>query len=253
MVLCIHYQSIDFPTFAFKRKVFKNMSKSTPQVIYEDNHLLILNKPSGWLVQGDKTGDKTLTDWGKNYIKERYNKPGAVFLNPAHRLDRPVSGITVFARTSKALERMTKLFRDNEIQKTYLAVVDKKPKNLSGTLVHYLEKDSAKNVVKVYSQQRGQSKKAELSYNLLGNLDGTSLLEVKPKTGRPHQIRAQLSWLNCPIKGDLKYGYSTANSDKSIHLHAFKISFVHPVKKEQVTFTSKPNWQDFNSLINELD
>lgn len=224
-----------------------------PQVIYEDNHLLLLNKPSGWLVQGDKTGDKTLTDWGRDYIKKKYDKPGDVFLHPTHRLDRPVSGITVFARTSKALERMNKLFRDDKIQKTYLAVVNGKPANDQGKLVHWLYKDGQKNIVKAYKKPMGTAKEAELDYELLGHADKHSLLKVMPKTGRSHQIRVQLASMKTPIKGDLKYGYPEPNSDKSIHLHAFQISFVHPVKKESVTFTSSPKWTVFKQQIDELD
>ena len=223
-----------------------------PQVIYEDNHLLLLNKPSGWLVQGDKTGDKTLTDWGRAYIKRKYNKPGDVFLHPTHRLDRPVSGITVFARTSKALERMNKLFREDKVQKTYLAVVGNKPPAQSGKLVHWLFKDTKKNMVKAYNKPMGSAKEAELEYDLLGNDDGHSLLKVMPKTGRPHQIRVQLASMKTRIKGDLKYGYPEANPDKSIHLHAFQISFVHPVQKELVTYTCTPKWHEFKHQIDGL-
>ena len=225
----------------------------SPQVIYEDNHLLLLNKPSGWLVQGDKTGDKTITDWGRDYIKEKYHKPGDVFLHPTHRLDRPVSGITVFARTSKALERMNKLFRDDKITKTYLAVTSGKPNNPAGKLIHWLDKDGNKNLVKAFNKPKGNAKQAELDYELLANYQGHSLIKVMPKTGRSHQIRVQLSSMKCSIKGDLKYGYPEPNSDKSIHLHAFQISFVHPVRKEEVTFTCLPPWQEFKNHINELD
>ncbi|WP_421875265.1 RluA family pseudouridine synthase [Marinoscillum sp.] len=223
------------------------------QVLYEDNHLLVLNKPAGWLVQGDKTGDETLTDWGRAYIKEKYDKPGDVFLHPTHRLDRPVSGITVFARTSKALERMNKLFRDDKIKKTYLAVTSGKPTNPMGKLIHWLDKDGSKNLVKAYSKPKGNAKQAELDYELLANDKGHSLIKVMPKTGRSHQIRVQLASMTCSIKGDLKYGYPEPNPDKSIHLHAFQISFVHPVRKEEVTFTCLPPWQEFKSIINELD
>ena len=225
----------------------------SPQVIYEDNHLLLLHKPAGWLVQGDKTGDKTITDWGRSYIKEKYDKPGDVFLHPTHRLDRPVSGITVFARTSKALERMNKLFRDDKITKTYLAVTSGKPSNPAGKLIHWLDKDGKKNLVKAFSKPKGIAKQAELDYELLANNQGHSLIKVMPKTGRSHQIRVQLASMKCSIKGDLKYGYPEPNQDKSIHLHAFQISFVHPVRKERVTFTCLPAWQEFNNHINELD
>lgn len=224
-----------------------------PEVLYEDNHLLILDKPTGWLVQGDITGDKTLTDWGRNYIAKKYKKPGAVFLHPVHRLDRPVSGITVFARTSKALERMNKLFRDDEVKKTYLAVTANTPEDPEGRLIHWLEKDGEKNIVKAFSREKGSAKKAELTYELLGSIKGNSLLKVLPKTGRPHQIRVQLAKMNCPIKGDLKYGYSVPNPDKSIHLHAFQLSFVHPVKRDNQMIMSKPKWPEFKTLIHELD
>lgn len=223
-----------------------------PKVIYEDNHLLVLNKPTNWLVQGDKTGDRTLTDWGKDYIAEKYQKPGAVFLHPTHRLDRPVSGITIFARTSKALERMNKLFREDDIQKTYLAVVQKKPTEPSGTLINWLDKDGAKNVVKAYDKPKGNAKKAELDYSLLAIEKDGALLKVMPKTGRSHQIRVQLAKMGCVIKGDLKYGFPAPNSDKSIHLHAFQISFVHPVKKEIIQFSCLPDWSEFKSIIHEL-
>lgn len=223
-----------------------------PKIIYEDNHLLVLHKPTSWLVQGDKTGDRTLTDWGKDYIAEKYQKAGAVFLHPTHRLDRPVSGITIFARTSKALERMNKLFRDDQVQKTYLATVQKKPEIPSGKLTHWLDKDSSKNIVKAYDTPGGNAKKAELDYVLLATEKGESLLKVMPKTGRAHQIRVQLAKMGCIIKGDLKYGYPTPNPDKSIHLHAFRISFVHPVRKESVQFSCLPAWIEFHSIIQKL-
>lgn len=224
-----------------------------PKIVYEDNHFLIIHKPSGWLVQGDKTGDRTLTDWGRDYLKKKYQKPGDAFLHPTHRLDRPVSGITVFASTSKALERTNKLFRDDQVQKTYLAVVQGRPKNPAGKLTHWLDKDSKKNVVKAYSSMRGQAKKAELDYLLLATDKDSSLLRVMPKTGRAHQIRVQLSQMGCSIKGDLKYGFSEPNPNKSIHLHAYKISFMHPVKKELLSLRCEPNWSEFKDIIHELD
>lgn len=224
-----------------------------PQVLYEDNHLLILNKPAGWLVQGDITGDPTLTDWGKDYIKKKYDKPGAVFLHPCHRLDRPVSGVTIFARTSKSLERVSKLFHDDKIQKTYLAMVQNRPEETSGKLTHWLVKDAEKNITKAYNKAKGSAKYSELDYTLQGSIKGLSLLVVKPKTGRPHQIRVQLAKMNCPIKGDLKYGYPTPNHDKSISLHAYQISLIHPVKKEPLTITCPPDWFEFNHQINGLD
>ncbi|MFY0607299.1 MAG: RluA family pseudouridine synthase [Cyclobacteriaceae bacterium] len=226
---------------------------TSPSVLYEDNHLLILNKPAGWLVQGDKTGDKTITDWGRAYIKEKYNKPGEVFLHPCHRLDRPVSGITIFARTSKALERMNKLFREDDITKTYLAAVGGKPPQESGKLVHWLEKNGKNNTVKAFTKAKGTAKRAELDYTLLARENDLSLLKVLPKTGRAHQIRVQLSSMKCPIAGDLKYGFPKPNPDKSIHLHAFAIKFVHPVRKDLMEVNCKPNWDEFTGIINELD
>jgi len=224
-----------------------------PSVIYEDNHLLIIEKPSGWLIQGDETGDSTLTDWATEYIREKYKKPGNVFCQPCHRLDRPVSGLITFARTSKALERMNKLFRESEIKKTYLAVVNSTPSNLEDTLVHWLEKDEKRNITKAFEKQKGKSKRAELSYSLIASHGKVSLLRVIPKTGRPHQIRVQMKALQCPIRGDLKYGYAKPNQDKSIDLHAFKLDFIHPVKKEPISVISKPKWPDFKAFIDELD
>jgi len=224
-----------------------------PQVVYEDNHLLILDKPIGMLVQGDLTGDSTLTDWATEYIREKYKKTGNVFCHPCHRLDRPVSGLIAFAKTSKALERMNKLFRDGEITKTYLAVVHSTPAEHQATLVHWLEKDEQKNLAKAYAKQKGKSKRAELSYHLIASHGKVSLLKVLPKTGRPHQIRVQMKAVNCPIRGDLKYGYSKPNQDKSIDLHSFKLDFIHPVKKEPISVISKPKWPDFKAFIDELD
>ncbi|MEP4533835.1 MAG: RluA family pseudouridine synthase [Cyclobacteriaceae bacterium] len=224
-----------------------------PKVIHEDNHLLVVNKPTGWLVQGDKTGDRTLTDWAKAYIKRKYNKPGDVYLHPCHRLDRPVGGILIFARTSKALERMNKLFREDRIQKVYLAIVKGKPESMEDTLIHYINKDSKKNTVRAFTRPKGDAKRAELSYDVIAIGDSHSLLRVKPKTGRPHQIRVQLAKIECPIKGDLRYGYPKANPDKSISLHAFQIIFTHPVKQEDMKLTCKPEWPDYGSFVNELD
>lgn len=226
---------------------------SKPRIVYEDNHLLIVEKPISWLVQGDKTGDGTLTEWATEYIREKYKKTGNVFCQPCHRLDRPVAGLVTFARTSKALERMNKMFRDSEVTKTYLAVVHSTPSEHEGTLVHWLEKDEIKNVTKAYEKQKGKSKRAELSYQLIASHGKVSLLKVVPKTGRPHQIRVQMKALNCPIRGDLKYGYSKPNQDKSIDLHAFKLDFIHPVKKEPISVFSKPKWPDFKAFIDELD
>jgi 23S rRNA pseudouridine1911/1915/1917 synthase len=208
-------------------------------VLYEDNHLLVVNKASGVLVQGDETGDKPLSDICKEYIKEKYQKPGEVFLGVVHRLDRPVSGVIVFARTSKALERMNALFRNKETQKTYWALVAIKPTSPHGTLVHWLVKDEKKNKTTAYKKEHPEGLRSELDYKLLESKSGIHLLEVKPITGRSHQIRVQLASMNCPIVGDVKYGYEVGNADNSICLHARKLEFVHPVKKEPVIVTAE--------------
>ncbi|MEX0881963.1 MAG: RluA family pseudouridine synthase [Cyclobacteriaceae bacterium] len=203
-------------------------------VIYEDNHLLVVNKSAGILVQGDKTGDKTLTDYCRDYIAKKYNKPGAVFLHPVHRLDRPVSGLVVFARTSKALERMTALFRKREIHKVYWAIVKSRPKEEMGKLNHWLVKNQETNISTAYEKEVPESKKSELTYKRMGKLNDHWLLEIRPLTGRPHQIRVQLSAMGCPIRGDVKYGFSKPNPDGSIHLHAFHLVFTHPIKNEKL-------------------
>lgn len=221
-------------------------------VQYEDNHLLIVNKDAGLLVQGDRTGDVTLIDQAKAYIKQQYDKPGDVFLGLVHRLDRPVSGIVVLARTSKALERMTELFRKRQIQKTYWAVVGRKPREKQGKLVHYLLKDEGTNTVTAHDYPVEGALKAELTYRYLGTLNDHHLLEVNPITGRPHQIRVQLASMGCPIRGDVKYGYPRPNPDASINLHARRLYFIHPVKKEPVVITAGvPNvqfWEQFLTL-----
>lgn len=220
-----------------------------PQIIYEDNHLLIVKKPAGWLVQGDRTGDETLVDWGKEYLKKKYNKPGNVFLGLVHRLDRPVSGVVAMARTTKALARMNQIFKTRQVTKTYWALVQTPPPQPEATLVHWLVKDSARNKVTAFSTEKANSKQAELSYRLHRHQNGLHLLEVKPRTGRPHQIRVQLATMGCPIVGDLKYGAGQPLSDASIGLHARELSFVHPVKREPVSFCadvpSLDLWQPF--------
>lgn len=203
-------------------------------IFYEDNHLLAINKPAGTLVQVDQTGDASLEMLIKQYIKERYNKPGEVFLGVIHRIDRPVSGLVLMARTSKALERMNKSFKDREVQKTYLAVVRNKPASEEGKLVHWLTRDTTKGITKAHTKEVNASQRAELSYKLLADVDGFYLLEVKPITGRTHQIRVQLASMNCPIVGDNKYGYPRANKDRSICLHSYKLTFNHPVTKERM-------------------
>jgi 23S rRNA pseudouridine1911/1915/1917 synthase len=204
------------------------------EVLYEDNHLIVINKQSGDIVQGDKTGDKPLPDFVKDYLREKYNKPGNVFCGVIHRLDRPVSGIVLFAKTSKALSRMNQLFRDKEIQKTYWALVESKPIKTSDRLENYLLKNQQKNKSRAYLKPGNGALKATLDYQVLKSLDRYTLLEVKPITGRHHQIRVQLSHMGSVIKGDLKYGAKRSNKDASISLHAREINFIHPIKKEPI-------------------
>jgi 23S rRNA pseudouridine1911/1915/1917 synthase len=204
-------------------------------ILYEDNHLLVINKSSGMLVQGDSTGDRPLVDICKDYIKEKYKKPGEVFLGV---VDRPVSGVVAFARTSKALERMNELFRNRETKKIYWALVEKKPPQPEGTLIHWLVKDEKKNKTTAYKKEHPEGQRSELNYKVIEQKSGLFLLEINPITGRPHQIRVQLASLGCPIVGDLKYGFSTANEDASICLHARQLQFIHPVKKESIVITA---------------
>ena len=210
-------------------------NKENLQVLFEDNHILIVNKRAGDITQGDKTGDKPLSEVVKEYVKDKYNKPGNVFIGTVHRLDRPTSGIVIFARTSKALERLNKMLRDKVIQKTYWAIVKNQPKVKTDTLTNFLKKDSKKNKSFVYKKEIEGSKKATLHFKVIQKLDNYSLLEVDLETGRHHQIRTQLSHIGSPIKGDLKYGFDRSNKDGSISLHARKINFVHPVTKEIIT------------------
>ncbi|MGB0836518.1 MAG: RluA family pseudouridine synthase [Flavobacteriaceae bacterium] len=208
------------------------------QVLFEDNHLIIVNKRCGDIVQGDKTGDIPLSDIVKEYIKEKYQKPGAVFLGTTHRLDRPTSGIVIFAKTSKALERINKMFRDKEIKKTYWALVKNKPQPEQAELQNYLVKNPKNNKSKVTSASNPKAKLAILDYTLRQALHSYFLLEINLHTGRHHQIRSQLSHIGCPIKGDLKYGFPRSNKDAGISLHSRKVSFIHPVKKEAVTLVA---------------
>jgi 23S rRNA pseudouridine1911/1915/1917 synthase len=213
------------------------------EVIYEDNHLIVINKPAGVLVQGDETGDEPLLDVVKAYIKNRYNKPGDVYLGVVHRIDRPVSGAVIFARTSKALERMNALFAERKVEKTYWAIVKDRPEPLTATLVNYLDKDKEKNVTKVLngpSRRHPDAKQAELSYDLMSSMGNYHLLEVHPTTGRSHQIRAQLAHIGCPIRGDVKYGYHAPNADASISLHCRMMTFIHPVQKTPVELVADP-------------
>ena len=213
-------------------------NKENLQVLFEDNHILIVNKRAGDITQGDKTGDKPLSEVVKEYVKDKYNKPGNVFIGTVHRLDRPTSGIVIFARTSKALERLNKMLRDKVIQKTYWAIVKNQPKVKTDTLTNFLKKDSKKNKSFVYKKEIEGSKKATLHFKVIQQLDNYSLLEVDLETGRHHQIRTQLSHIGSPIKGDLKYGFDRSNKDGSISLHARKINFIHPVTKETITLTA---------------
>jgi len=206
------------------------------EVLYEDNHIIAINKKSGDIVQGDKTGDAPLSDFVKAYIKKKYNKPGEVFLGTIHRLDRPTSGVVLYARTSKALTRMNEQFREKQVQKTYWAVVENAPANDSGTLENYLQKNQKQN--KSYVTKVADAKHAILDFKLLKKLDNFYHLEIKPKTGRHHQIRVQLAHIGCIIKGDLKYGAKRSNKDASIHLLAQKLEFLHPVKKEPITIVA---------------
>ena len=204
------------------------------KVLYEDNHIIVINKASSEIVQGDRTGDKPLSEKVKEYLKEKYNKPGNVFCGVTHRLDRPTSGVVVFAKTSKALTRLNKMFRDDEVDKTYWAIVQNRPASDRATLTHYLIKDNKRNKSTAYKTERKNTKKAVLHYSLINQSENYHLLEVKLETGRHHQIRVQLAKIGCPIKGDLKYGATRSNRDGSISLHARSISFIHPVSKEKV-------------------
>ena len=232
------------------------MSKKLPQIeiLFEDNHLIVINKNSGDIVQGDKTGDTPLNEIVKEYISVKYNKPGEVYLGTPHRIDRPTSGIVIFTKTSKALTRLNKMFQDKEVQKTYWAIVKNKPKNNKEHLTHYLKKNQQKNKSFALSPNTDGAKKSELSYQVIHSFDNFYLLDIKPYTGRHHQIRVQLSTEGMPIRGDLKYGYARSNPDASISLHARKIEFLHPVKKEPVVIVAPasnndPLWKVANKLF----
>ncbi|EJW89276.1 ribosomal large subunit pseudouridine synthase family protein [gut metagenome] len=221
-------------------------------VIYEDNHIIIVNKTASEIVQGDKTGDTPLSETVKMYLKEKYQKPGNVFIGVTHRLDRPVSGLVVFAKTSKALSRLNDMFKNGEVKKTYWALVKNAPKEPEGELVHYLVRNEKQNKSFAYEVEKNGSKKAVLHYRLLAKSDNYYLLEVDLKTGRHHQIRCQLAKMGCPIKGDLKYGFPRSNPDGSICLHARCVRFIHPVSKVLISVEAPvPDgnlWGSFKSL-----
>ena len=225
-------------------------TKNNLQILFEDNHIIIVNKRAGDITQGDKTGDKPLSDVVKEYIKVKYNKPGNIYLGVVHRLDRPTSGVIIFAKTSKSLERLNKMLREKEIQKTYWAVVKLPPKEIRKTLIDFLKKNPKNNKSSVYKKEIDGSKRAVLHYQVIKKLDNYTLLEIGLETGRHHQIRAQLSAIGSPIKGDLKYGFERSNKDGSIHLHARKIEFTHPVRKEMICITAPtPNEVVWNACM----
>lgn len=214
-------------------------NKENLDVLYEDNHLIAVNKRAGDIVQGDRTGDIPLSEIVKDYIGQKYNKPGAVFLGVVHRLDRPTTGVVIFARTSKALSRLNKLFADRFTHKVYWAVVNKRPAANQARLVHFLKRNTKQNKSYAYESEVGDSKKAILNYRLIKELDRYFLLEIELETGRHHQIRSQLSAIGCPIKGDLKYGAPRSNPDGSIHLHARSLSLMHPVQKQPIEIIAR--------------
>lgn len=215
-------------------------NKSNLDILFEDNHLIVINKRVGDIVQGDSTGDKPLSEVVKEYIKDKYNKPGDVYLGVVHRLDRPTTGIIVFAKTSKALTRLNEAFKNRDTQKTYWAVIKNIPPKEKDTLVHYLKRNTKNNTSKAHSKEVPESKQASLSYHIIKKLDHYFVLEIDLHTGRHHQIRAQLQAIGCPIKGDLKYGFDRSNPNGGIHLHAQKLVLTHPVSKEIHTFIAKP-------------
>lgn len=221
-------------------------------VIYEDNHIVVVNKTSSEIVQGDKTGDIPLSETVKRYLKEKYNKPGNVFIGVVHRLDRPVSGLVIFARTSKALPRLNEMFQKGEVKKTYWAIVKNRPEHPEGELVHYLVRNEKQNKSYAYDREVPNSKRAVLNYRLIAASDNYFLLEIDLKTGRHHQIRAQLSKIGCPIKGDLKYGFPRSNPDGSISLHARCVKFTHPVSKNLIELSAPLPadnlWKSFENI-----
>lgn len=228
------------------------MKKSGPEILYEDNHLIIVNKRSSDIVQGDRTGDEPLDDVVRGYIKEKYNKPGDVFLGVVHRLDRPVSGCVIYARTSKALTRMSELFRKRDVRKTYWAIVTERPPEEEGELSNFIKKNEKQNKSYTYDKQVKDSKEARLSYRIIGRSERFYLLEIDLHTGRHHQIRAQLAAAGCPVRGDLKYGSKRSLEGGGISLHARSVSFTHPVKDIEVNVTAplpdEKGWNLFSSI-----
>jgi 23S rRNA pseudouridine1911/1915/1917 synthase len=224
-------------------------------ILYEDNHIIAVNKKSSDLAQGDKTGDPSLDDEVKKYIAEKYNKPGSVFLGVVHRLDRPESGVILYARTSKALARLNEMFRTKEVKKIYYAIVKERPPEDEGTVVQFLKKNEKQNKTYVYEQQVNGSKEASLSYRVLGHSERYYFLELRLHSGRHHQIRAQLASLGCPVKGDLKYGYPRSNDDGSISLLSRRLEFTHPVSKKEISITAplpkSDLWQHFKNSVQE--
>jgi 23S rRNA pseudouridine1911/1915/1917 synthase len=233
--------------------VYTNYDITDSDILYEDNHLIAVNKRAGDIVQEDDTGDEPLDEKVKKYIAKKYNKPNGAFLGVVHRLDRPVSGVILFAKTSKALERINLMFKSRDMHKTYYAVVRNRPQPEAGNLVHWLVKNPQKNVTKAHDREVVGGLRSELNYKLVGELNGYYLIEVDPITGRPHQIRVQLSTLNCPIVGDNKYGYPRGSLRKSICLHARRLQFIHPIKKEPVLITAPvPKdgfWEKFEGMM----
>ena len=227
------------------------------RILYEDNHIIAINKRNSDIIQSDISGDTTLCDVVKGYVKWKYNKPGLAFIGTVHRLDRPVSGIVLYARTTKALNRLSNMFKYREVQKTYWAVIKGVPEESEGTVVNYLWKDEKQNKTFTYNEPAGNRKESELSYKMIGTGDNYNFIEVYPKTGRHHQIRATLASLGCPIKGDIKYGSRRTNENASIHLHARKIEFIHPVKKNLITIVAPPPedilWDEFLKISMGLE
>jgi len=239
----------DHSTFRMKRS---SIERSAMEVLYEDNHIIAVNKKSTELVQGDKTGDEPLSDRVKAYLAHKYHKPGNVFLGVVHRIDRPVSGVVLFARTSKSLGRLNKMFQEKQVSKKYLAVVRNKPPAEDGQLFNYLRKNEKQNKSYAFDKQVKGSKEALLSYRLLNRTDRYYLIEIDLHTGRHHQIRCQLANAGCPIKGDLKYGYTRSNNDGSISLHAWKLLFSHPVKDKEMELIAPIPSNDIWSSIRQI-